>query len=365
MKVPFVDLHAQYLRYKDEIDNAISSVIAETAFISGKYAKQFENNFANYCGAKEVIACANGTDSLEILLSALEIGAGDEVIVPAISWISTAEIVGTRGATPVFVDINEHYTIDVDQIEDKINENTKAIIPVHLYGCPADMPRIMAIAEKHGLHVIEDCAQAHGAEVNGQMVSTFGLAGSFSYYPGKNLGAYGDAGAMVTSDQELAKTARMIANHGQPQKHEHLLEGRNSRMDGLHAAVLDVKLKYIDEWTDERISHAAAYSELLAETNVTLPAVPDNMKHVFHLYVIQHDDRDGLKAYLNENGVSTAIHYPTPMPFMPCYAHLGYKKEDFPVADSASKRILSLPMYGELSSEQIQHVATLIKNYVG
>ena len=365
MKVPFVDLRAQYLRYKEELDGAMEAVMTETAFISGKYAKQFEEDFSEYAGVSHTISCGNGTDSLEILLTALGVGPGDEVIVPALSWISTAEVVGTRGATPVFVDINEFYTIDVEQIEDKITEHTRGIIPVHLYGCPADMPRIMEIAEKHNLFVIEDCAQAHGAEIGGQRIATFGVAGSFSFYPGKNLGAYGDAGAMVTDNEDLAFKSRMIANHGQPKKHDHHLEGRNSRMDGLHGAVLSVKLRNIEDWTEERIAHAATYDRLLANAAVKTPTKPEGSRHVYHLYVIQHEDRDGLMEYLEQNDVGVAIHYPTIMPLMPCYAHLGHNPEDFPVAYQATQRILSLPMYGELSNEQIERVATLIQNYGG
>jgi dTDP-4-amino-4,6-dideoxygalactose transaminase len=364
MNVPFVDLHAQYLRYKVEFDAAISKVIEESAFISGHYAREFETNFSEYARIRHTVSCANGTDSLEILLDVLGIGPGDEVIIPALSWISTAEVIGTRGAIPVFVDIDETYTINVELIEEKITHNTKCIIPVHLYGCPANMSRIVEIAQQYDLIVIEDCAQAHGAEWRGQRIATFGVASSFSFYPGKNLGAYGDAGAMVTNSEIIATKARMISNHGQPKKHEHLLEGRNSRMDGIQAAILNVKLRYIETWTEERISIANRYTELLKGLNVKTPIVPEGARHVFHLYVIQHDDRDRIFHRLLDGGIECAIHYPTPLPLMPCYAHFGYTGADFPVASKICSRILSLPIYPELTTSQIDRVVEIINSYV-
>jgi dTDP-4-amino-4,6-dideoxygalactose transaminase len=360
MKIPFVDLHRQYLRIKDEIDAAIASVIQYSAYIGGQRVKQFEAEFASWLGIDHVIACANGTDSIEILLDVLGVRPGDEVIVPALSWISTAEAVGTRGGTPVFVDIDETYCIDPKKVEGKITTRTKGIIPVHLYGCPANMTRIMEIAQAHGLFVLEDCAQAHGAEHRGQKVGTFGDCASFSFYPGKNLGAYGDAGAMVTNRADIAEKARIIANHGQPQKHTHLIEGRNSRMDGMHAAVLSVKLKHLDRWTDERIAAARAYTALLKNSNLVLPQVPKGDKHVFHLYVVQSDDRDGLANSLAEESIATAIHYPTPMPAMPCYEPLATPAEDYAVSAAACQRILSLPMFAELTEEEVQRTAETI-----
>ncbi len=365
MKVPFVDLKAQYNRYKSEIDGAIANVISETAFISGKYAAQFEEGFSEYTQVAHTIACANGTDSLEIILDVLGVGPGDEVIVPALSWISTSEAVGTRGAIPVFVDIDETYTIDPSKIEVAITPRTRGIIPVHLYGCPANMPKIMSIAEKHNLFVFEDCAQSHGAEINGQRIATFGVAGSFSFYPGKNLGAYGDAGAMVTDSIEMAEKARMIANHGQKAKHQHFIEGRNSRMDGLHGAILSAKLPHIETWTKERIAHAATYCELLKDSKITLPFTPEGARHVYHLFVIQSDNRDGLMEHLKENDVECAIHYPTPLPLLPCYDHLGYKESDFPMASEAAKRILSLPLYPEMTHEHIAQVVQVINEFNG
>ena len=358
MNIPFVDLHRQYLRHQIEIDAAITGVIRDSAYIGGARVTSFEQEFAQWLGAEFVIGCANGTDSIEILLDALGVKAGDEVLVPALSWISTAEAVGTRGATPVFVDIDDSYCINPDLIEAKITPQTKGIIPVHLYGCPANMTRIMEIARRNGLFVLEDCAQAHGAEHQGQKVGTFGDCASFSFYPGKNLGAYGDAGCMATSRADIAEKARIIANHGQPKKHTHVLEGRNSRMDGMHAAVLSVKLKHLDTWTDERIAAAARYDALLRNHGgLTLPQTPEGSKHVYHLYVIQAPERDTLAAHLTQHGIGNAIHYPTPMPAMPCYAHLNVSEEDYPLASTACERILSLPMFGELQEGEIEEIS--------
>ncbi len=364
MAVPFVDLLAQYQSIKAEIDTAIKNVLSQTAFIGGKYVKEFEKLFQEYTGLKHVIACANGTDSLEILMQAYGIGDGDEVIVPAVSWISTSESVSFIGATPIFVDIDAvNYTIDVDLIEKKITAKTKAIIPVHLYGNPADMITIMAIAKKHNLIVIEDCAQSHGAEINGKKVGAFGNAASFSFYPGKNLGAYGDAGAMATNDEDIAVRSRMIANHGQIEKHKHLIEGRNSRMDGLHAAVLSVKIKYLNNWTLKRIQNAKYYHGLFEGINVHVPRVKEGNKHVFHLYVIVTEKRDELKKHLESQGIETAIHYPTALPFLDAYANRKFSKEDFPVAFQFTSKILSIPMYPELTNEMMTEVAIAVKKF--
>ena len=363
MTIPFVDLKARYNSIKEEMDTAIHAVIDNTAFVAGHYAHQFEQQFADFLGLKHCIGCANGTDSLEMLLKAMGVGPGDEVIVPAISWISTSEVVSTVGATPVFVDVHpQYYTIDIDKIEEKITSKTKAIIPVHLYGQPVDMPRLMQLARKHHLKVLEDCAQAHGAQINGQMIGTFGDCASFSFYPGKNLGAYGDAGGMVTNNDEIAKIARMIGNHGQQGKHNHLMEGRNSRLDGLQAAVLSVKLKYLHQWTEGRIVNANKYSELLKNAEVTIPTVIEGGKHVFHLYVIRTQNRDAVMQYLKDAGVGVAIHYPTALPLLKCYESRGYTKEDFPVAYAVTQEIISLPMYAELSDKHIQEVTKLLHN---
>lgn len=363
MKVPFVDLHAQYISIKQDIDDAIAEVISNTAFISGKYAKDFEKAFSKYTGLDHTIACGNGTDSLEILLKAMGIGPGDEVIIPTLTWISTGEAVTSVGARPVLVDIDEFYCIDVNRIEEKITPKTKAIMPVHLYGHPADMEAITAIADKHELLVLEDSAQSVGAAINGKPIAQFGHAGSFSFYPGKNLGAYGDAGAMVTNDIDLANVSRMIANHGQVGKHNHIMEGRNSRLDGIQGAILSAKLPHIEDWTDARIEHASYYNQILQNHSLVLPQTRTGCRHVFHLYVVQHDDRDGLMEHLNSRGVGVAIHYPHPLHTMPCYEYLGHHVGEFPVAESACKRIVSLPMFPELTREQMDYVAQSIDEF--
>lgn len=361
MKVPFVDLYAQYLDIKKDIDSAIENTIRTSAYIGGPAVKDFEKAFASWAGIDHVIACGNGTDSIEILLKAYGIGPGDEVIVPAISWISTSEAVGSVGATPVFVDIEEEYfAIDPTRIEAAITKNTKVIIPVHLYGHPADMPAIMAIAKKHRLIVIEDCAQSHGARIDGKAAGSFGDAASFSFYPGKNLGAYGDAGCMATNDAAIAEQVRMIAQHGQKGKHNHLIEGRNSRLDGLQAAILQAKLPYLNDWTERRIANAARYDKALKGSEVCIPKTRSGSRHVYHLYVIRTPNRAAVQASLEKAGVETAIHYPTPLPFLPCYSHFGHKPEDFPVASACRDTILSIPMFAELTEDQIAKVASIL-----
>lgn len=366
MKISFVDLKAQYQSIKKEIDTAIANVIADTAFIGGssnKYITEFEKEFSSFLNVKHTITCANGTDSIEILLEAYGIGAGDEVIVPALSWISTSEAVGRIGATPVFVDVKEDTLLmDLDAIEEKINTKTKAIIPVHLYGNAVNMEIVIKLAEKHKLVVIEDCAQSHGATFNNKIVGTFGHAASFSFYPGKNLGAYGDAGCITTNSDEIASKCRMIANHGQLKKHDHVMEGRNSRMDGLHAAILSVKLNYLDEWNNKRIINAGKLTTLINNKHRT-PVVNENAKHVFHLYVIRNNKRDELKQFLTEQGIETAIHYPTALPFLKAYKKFNYKPSDFPVAFSETQKILSIPMFPELSDEQIKYIAEALAKF--
>jgi dTDP-4-amino-4,6-dideoxygalactose transaminase len=363
MHVPFVDLYAQYLSIKTDIDTAIENTIKNSSYIGGQAIKDFEKAFAAYLGINHVIACANGTDSIEILLKAYGIKEGDEVIVPAISWISTSEAVSSVGATPVFVDIEKDYfTIDISLLEKAITKRTKAIIPVHLYGQPADMPAIMKIAEKHALLVIEDCAQAHGAKIDGKTIGTFGHAASFSFYPGKNLGAYGDAGCMATNEQAIAEHAHMIAQHGQKGKHNHLIEGRNSRLDGLQAAILLAKLPHLEKWTRARIANAGKYNESLKRTDIARPSVRNNAQHVFHLYVIRTKERDRLQQKLRDAGIETAIHYPTALPFLPCYSHRNFRFEDFPVACEYQTQILSLPLFPELTDEAIRYVSEIINN---
>ncbi len=357
MKVPFVDLKAQYLSIRDEIDAAITEVVENTAFVAGKYAARFEREFAGYIGAINCVAVANGTDAIEIALAAFGIGAGDEVIVPANTFFATAEAVANVGAEVIFVDCEPNfYNIDPSKIEKKITAKTRAIIPVHLYGLSAEMDAIMQIARKHGLKVIEDCAQAHGAKYKNKTVGTFGDAATFSFYPGKNLGAYGDAGAIVTNDSSIAERCRLIANHGQPSKYRHTIVGRNSRMDGIQAAVMSVKLRHLDTWLDARRANAARYNSLLADTGIALPTTTEDRTHTYHLYVIRVKDRDAVVAKLSECGIDTGLHYPTALPFLEAYSDKKFQPSDFPVAHSQMSELLSLPMFAELTDEQIDHV---------
>ena len=363
MKVEFVDLSRQYHSIKKEVDEAISNVISETSFVGGPQVKAFEEAFASFVGVKHCIACANGTDSLEILLQAMKVGPGDEVIVPSHSWISTSEAVSTVGAIPVFVDtLPLRYTIDPAKIEAAITPKTKAIIPVHLYGLAAEMDEIMDIARKHKLLVLEDCAQAHGATYKGRITGTFGNAASFSFYPGKNLGAYGDAGGMVTNEDNIAEKARMIANHGQKGKHNHLMEGRNSRLDAIQAAVLNVKLPQLDSWNKLRRQHAELYLNLLQGLPLQLPDYPDYSSPVFHLFVVQTEEREALISFLKNEGISTGIHYPVMLPMLPPYKKEQLEK-DFPVSVGYQDKILSLPMFPELEEKEIEYVVKKVKEF--
>lgn len=363
MKVPFVDLKAQYFSIKKEIDCAIEDVILQTAFIGGKYVNDFETEFANLYGIKHCISVANGTDSLYIIMRMLGIGKGDEVITVANSWISTSETISQTGALPIFVDIHpDYYSINEQLIEQLINSKTKAIIPVHLHGQAVDMDEIMRIAEKYKLYVIEDCAQSHFSEYKGRRVGSFGIAASFSFYPGKNLGAYGDAGAIITNDSDLAENCKMFSRHGALHKHEHQIEGINSRMDGLQAAILLAKLPCILTWTKLRIQCAAIYNELLNDIpELILPKQRENTLHSYHLYVIRAKNRDGLASFLKEKEIETAIHYPKALPNLKAYSHLNHVENDFPIASSFQDQILSLPIYPELTLDQMKYVADNIK----
>jgi len=363
-RISLVDLKAQHETLRPQIDEAIAAVIGDTAFIGTKnnrYVEKFERDFAASIGAEHCVACGNGTDAIEIALAALGVGPGDEVLVPALTWISTAEAVTTVGATPVFVDIDRNsYTIDTNAIEEKITGKTKAIIPVHLYGLPADMDTITAIAKRHDLLVIEDCAQAHGTEYKGKKVGTFGNAGTFSFFPGKNLGAYGDAGGIVTNDANVERECRLISQHGQVQKNEHLREGRNSRMDGIQAAVLSVKLPHLPRWIEARRAVAALYGRLLKDSAIGLPTEPAYAKHAYHLYVIEVDTRDAVKKKLQEAGIECGVHYPVALPFLTPYLKFGHRESDFPNAVAATARILSLPIYPELTEKDVAYVASAL-----
>ena len=367
MNVPFVDLHAQYLTIKPEIDAAIAEVIKTSAFIRGPLVQKFEEEFATAMQRKHCVSCANGTDSLYIAMHGLGLKPGDEVIAPAHSWISTSETITQAGGKVVFVDTDpDTFTIDPRAIESKITKNTVGIIPVHLYGQPADMDPIMAIAQKSQLWVLEDCAQAHFARYKGKLVGTFGNAASFSFYPGKNLGAMGDAGAVVTNDAALADKMAMFARHGGVKKGDHQIEGINSRLDGLQAAILSVKLPHLPNWTRLRQDRAQRYSSLLAEVDgITIPHVADGREHVWHLYVIKHEKRDDLAKQLAASGVQTVINYQVALPFLPAYRRFNHQPTDFPNAFANQARILSIPIYPELSDAQMDKVLASIGEFAG
>ena len=366
MKVPFVDLQAQYRSIKGDIDEAIAGVIAKTSFIGGSYVGQFEEAFASYCKSPHCVGVGNGTDAIYIALRALGIGQGDEVITAANSFIATSEAITMTGARVVFADVDPRtHNIGAEQISPLISEKTKAIVPVHLYGRPADMPAIEELAHKHGIVIVEDAAQAHGAEINGKRTGTFGNAACFSFYPGKNLGAYGDAGAIVTGDEALARKCRMIANHGRIEKYDHEMEGVNSRLDALQAAILSAKLKHLEAWTEKRRRAAARYCELLKDTQVVTPSVDPDIRHVYHLFVVRVPNRDAVISELKRREIETGIHYPIALPNLRAYRYLGCRPEDFPVATGYARVILSLPMFPEITDEQIEYVCSQLKNIVG
>jgi dTDP-4-amino-4,6-dideoxygalactose transaminase len=364
-RIPLVDLAAQYRSIKKDLDEAIAAVIAKNAFIGtsgNEFVTAFEHEFAGFAGNRHCVACGNGTDALEILLQAAGIGPGAEVLVPALTWIATAEAVSTCGATPIFVDVLPGlYTIDPAAAAAKVTARTRAIIPVHLYGLPANMPEIMRVAVQHALFVLEDCAQAHGARLNGRQVGTFGHAASYSFYPSKNLGAWGDAGAMLTDDEALARRMRMIAQHGQVgRKHDHRIEGRNSRMDGLQASILSAKLKHLPAWTKTRQALAERYRADLVGIVNGLQDCPPSIEHVYHLFTVELNGRDEVQRSLAEQGISTAVQYPVPLPLLEAYARFHHQAQDFPVAAALTRRILSLPLYPELThTEQSAVVAAL------
>lgn len=365
MMVPFVDLHAQYLTIKAEIDETIAAVIRDSAYIRGPFVDRFEQRFATAMNMPFCVSCGNGTDAIYIALKALGVGDGDEVITTAHSWIATSETVSQAGARVVFVDTEEDtFTIDPRLIEAKITPRTKGIIAVHLYGQPADMAAIMPVAERHGLWVLEDCAQSHMARFRGQRVGTFGRAAAFSFYPSKNLGAYGDAGCIVTGDEALARQATMFARHGGMRKGEHEIEGINSRMDGLQAAILAVKLEHLAQWTAARQRVAAAYDRLLAGVgDIVSPGVAPGREHVYHLYVVRTRKRDALMDWLKERGVATVINYPVALPLLKAYSYMGHTPAEFPVAFANQSRILSLPIYPEMTDDMINYVVGQVRTF--
>ena len=365
MPVPFADLQLQYQTIKGKIDEAIASVIGNSSFIRGPYVDRFEREFAAAAAVKHCVSCANGTDAIWLALKALKVKRGDEVITTAHSWISTSAMISHAGATVVFADTDGiTFTIDPAAIEAAITPRTVGIIPVHLYGQPADMDAIMAVARRYKLWVIEDCAQAHLARYKGQLIGTFGQAGTYSFYPGKNLGAMGDAGAVVTNDAALAEHMTMLARHGGLVKHQHQIEGINSRLDGMQAAILSAKLPHLASWTRARQDAAKVYDAGLNQIeNVTVPAVALDRSHVYHLYTIRHPRRDALAAHLNTNGVQTAINYPTALPFLAAYSRYQYRPEQFPNATSDQGKVLSLPMFAEITREQQDEVIRLVREF--
>lgn len=378
MQIPFVDLKSQYDSIKEEIDDAISTVISQTAFVGGAHLKNFEEAFAKFCGVKHCIGVANGTDALFIALKILGIGQGDEVITVANSFIATSEAITATGAKVVFVDIDpKTYNIDTNKLEDLLKSRfnsgprtlapdpcfrPKAIIPVHLYGQPADMDPILNLAKKYNLKIVEDAAQAHGAIYKGRKIGSLGDMACFSFYPGKNLGAYGDGGAIVTNHDEWALKARMFANHGRIGKYDHEIEGVNSRLDGLQAAILLAKLKHLPGWTESRRKNAYLYNKYLKGSGLITPVEIDDVTAVYHLYVVRvkKELRQKLQDHLQSRGISTGIHYPIALPNLLAYTYLGHSEKDFPEATKASQEIVSLPMFPELSETQIKYVTESI-----
>jgi dTDP-4-amino-4,6-dideoxygalactose transaminase len=360
--VKFLDLKKQYLSIKDEVDSAIFDIIENTAFVGGKAVSNFENNFASYIGTEYCVGVGNGTDALVIALYAMDLPKGSEVIVPANSFIATSEAVTLNGLKVVFADVNDDYLLNIESVKSLINDNTSAIIPVHLYGQPCDMDSIMSLAKEYNLKVLEDCAQAHGATYKGKVVGTFGDAATFSFYPGKNLGAYGDGGAIVTNNKDIEQKSRMYSNHGRSDKYAHQVEGVNSRLDGIQAAVLDVKLKHLDSWIKRRNEVANFYLDKLKEFDIILPKINDGVLSVYHLFVIRVKDRDALREFLGSKDIQTGIHYPTALPKLEAYKNHTQDCSDF-FACSSDSELLSLPMGEHLEDEDIQKVYLAIKEY--
>ena len=373
MQVPFLDLKIQYKSIKQEVDPAIQKVIDNTAFILGESVSNFEKAFAEAHNVKYCLGTSSGTDANHLVLWSLGIKSGDEVIIPANTFIATAWGVTLCGAKPVFVDCHpESYNLDPAKVEAAITPKTKAIVAVHLYGQPADMNKLQEIADRHNLFLVEDAAQSHLAEYESKKIGTLSSASSFSFYPGKNLGAYGEAGAVVTNDDNLYNVLKMMREHGQSKKYYHDTFGHNYRMEGIQGAVLGVKLKHLDKWTDGRRNVAAKYRELLKDIEqIQLPKEMSNVKHVYHLFVIQvkgdeknrEEERNKLQQFLTENGVATGLHYAIPLHQQKCFQDLGYKKGDFPVTEQLAESGLSLPMFPELTDEQISYVTDKIKEY--
>lgn len=365
IKVPYLDLKAQYQSIKPEIDAAISRVLDSCQFVLGPEVSEFEREFAAYCGAAECIALNSGTSALHLALLAAGVGPGDEVITVPFTFVASVAAVAYTGARPVLIDIDPRFfTMDPSAIEAAITPRTKAILPVHLYGQSADMDPIMEVARRHELVVIEDAAQAHGAKYKGRPVGSIGDMGCFSFYPGKNLGAYGEGGAVTTNNAGHARTVRMLRDWGQDRKYHHVLRGFNYRMEGFQGAILRVKLRHLDAWTEQRRAVVGQYNKLLADCSVEIPTELPWGRHVYHVYTLRTEDRDNLQASLQAEGIQTGIHYPVPVHLQPAYADLGYGQGAFPHAEEAARQVLSLPLYPELSSQAVAEVAGAVKRAV-
>jgi dTDP-4-amino-4,6-dideoxygalactose transaminase len=365
MAVPFLDLHAQYRSIKPAIDSAIQGIIENSAFALGPGVEQFERDFAAFCGVRHCIGLNSGTAALALLLQAHGIGSNDEVITAANTFFATAEAISLVGGTPVLVDCREDDALmDATKLEAAVTPKTRAIIPVHLYGQPADMDAIVEIARRHNLLVFEDACQAHGARYKTRRAGSLANGAAFSFYPGKNLGAYGEAGAVTTNDDEIAHRIRMLRDHGMPKKYHHEFVGWNERMDGIQGAVLSVKLPHLDQWNAARSAHGATYRKLLPPDVFPIVESPDR-EHVYHLFVIRTPQRDDVAAHLQARGIQTIVHYPVPIHLQPAYASRGWKRGDFPVAEKLTGEILSLPLYPEMTEAQIQEVCTAITEFFG
>ena len=362
MTVPFVDLKAQYAAIREEVTAAVHRVLESTQFVLGDEVAAFEREFAAYCGTSEAIGVNSGTSALHLALLAAGVGAGDEVITVPFTFVATVSAICYTNARPVFVDVDpEYYTMDPARLEAAITPRTKTIMPVHLYGQPADMDPILEIARRHGLTVIEDAAQAHGAEYRGRRCGSMSDVAGFSFYPGKNLGAYGEGGAVVSSRPDVVKTVRMLRDWGAARKYEHTLKGFNYRMDGIQGAILRVKMNYIETWTEARRARAALYARQLADLPMRLPKERPGCRHVYHAYTVRTRERQRIQAALQARGVQTGIHYPIPVHLQPAHADLGYKKGDFPVSEQLANEVLSLPMFAELTDEQVGEVVAALR----
>jgi len=365
VNVPFVDLQAQHRALRDELNQAIQRVMDRCDFALGQDVVRFEEEFAAFCGTRHAVGVDSGLSALELSLRALGIGPGDEVIVPAHTFIATAAAVTFAGAQPILVDVDPAtYNIDVAQVEAAITPRTRAIIPVHLYGLPAAVDAIMSLADRHDLAVIEDACQAHGAYYKGRRVGSLGHAAAFSFYPTKNLGGCGDAGMVVTDDAGVAEQVRAMRNCGQKAKYIHELPPFNHRLDTLQAAILRVKLRYLDQWNEARRRNAALYTKLLTGSGIVTPVEDPDSVHVYHLYVVRTPRRDGLQAYLREQGIGTAIHYPVPIHLQPFYAGNGFRRGQFPVTEGLCDEIISLPMFPEMTTEQVERVAANVAEFL-